>query len=404
MCKSPKKGDSLAYALVMNFTFLSPVSDLVLAHNELLSTQALGRKLRIHSAQHGMPDLDGVKIALIGVLENRNDINYIGEEFQLHEIRKSLYELFPGSWTVAVADLGDISKGESVEDTYFALKTAITELVKKNIIPIIIGGTQDLTYANYRAYDDIVPMVNIVNVDSKFDLGDSAKPIKNNSFVGKIILEEPYNLFNYATIGYQTYFNSQEEIDLMDKLYFEAYRLGQISKDVTVVEPVLRDANLVSVDLGAIKSSELSLNQKYSPNGLDGKEICAIARYAGISNKVSSFGIYEYKPSKDDEITSRLVAQMIWYFIEGYNFRVKDDDFSDESNYQKFIALVEEQELVFYKSNKTGRWWIEIPFLAEVNNKLKRHTLLPCTHQDYKDACNNVVPDRWYKAFQKNCV
>tara|TARA_R110002050_G_scaffold184989_1_gene318760 strand:- start:15597 stop:16763 length:1167 start_codon:yes stop_codon:yes gene_type:complete len=388
----------------MNFNFLSPVSDLVLAHNELLSSQALGRKLRIHSTQNGIPDLENVDIAILGVLENRNDVNYIGEEFQLNEIRKSFYGLFPGSWNTTIADLGDINKGESVEDTYFALKEAISILVKRNIIPIILGGTQDLTYANYRAYDNLIPMVNIVNVDCQFNLGDSAKPIKNNSFVGKIILDEPYNLFNYATIGYQTYFNSQEEIDLMDHLYFESYRLGQVSKNITIVEPVLRDANIVSIDLSSVKGAEVSLNQKYSPNGLDGKEICAIARYAGISNKVSSFGIYEYKPSKDDEITSMLVSQILWYFVEGVNYRVHDDDFSDEKYYQKFIVLIDLEELVFYKSNKTGRWWIEIPFLAEVNNKLKRHTLLPCMHQDYLDACNNKVPDRWYKAFQKNSI
>ncbi|AUS05785.1 formimidoylglutamase [Pseudotamlana carrageenivorans] len=388
----------------MNFNFLSPVSDLVLAHSELLSTQALGRKLKIHSAQLGIPDLKDVNIAIIGVLENRNDINYIGEEFQLNEIRKAFYSLFPGSWNTTVADLGDIHKGETVEDTYFAVKEAISVLVQKKIIPVILGGSQDLTYANYRAYDDLIPMVNIVNVDAQFNLGDSTKPIKNNSFVGKIILDEPYNLFNYATIGYQTYFNAREELDLMDSLYFESYRLGEVSHDITSVEPALRDANIVSIDLNVIKGSELGLNQRYSPNGLDGKEICAIARYAGISNKVSSFGIYEYKPSKDDDMTSLLIAQMLWYFIEGVNYRVLDDDFSDENNYQKFTTLIEEEDLVFYKSNKTGRWWIEIPFLSEVNNKLKRHTLLPCTHQDYKDACNNIIPERWYKAFQKNCV
>lgn len=388
----------------MNFNFLSPVSDSVLAHNELLSAQALGRKLKIHSAQYGIPDLEGVNVAILGVLENRNDVNYIGEEFQLNEIRKSFYGLFPGSWNTTIADLGDINRGESVEDTYFALKEAITILVKKNIIPLILGGSQDLTYANYRAYDALIPMVNIVNVDAQFNLGDSSKPIKNNSFVGKIILDQPYNLFNYATIGYQTYFNSQEEIDLMDNLYFESYRLGAISNDVTIVEPVLRDANIVSIDLTSVKGSEVSLKQKYSPNGLDGKEICAIARYAGISNKVSSFGVYEYKPSKDDELTSMLVAQILWYFVEGVNYRVKDDDFSDDRNYQKYITLVESEELIFYKSNKTGRWWIEIPFLSEINNKLKRHTLLPCMHQDYVDACNNKVPDRWYKALQKNSV
>tara|TARA_R110002049_G_scaffold5204_1_gene36532 strand:+ start:10911 stop:12077 length:1167 start_codon:yes stop_codon:yes gene_type:complete len=388
----------------MNFNFLSPVPDTVLAHNELLSSQVLGRKLRIHSKQNGIPDLDDVDIAIIGVLENRNDVNYIGENFELSEVRKSFYALFPGSWNTTLADLGDINKGESVEDTYFALKETINILVKKSIIPIILGGTQDLTYANYRAYDTLMPMVNLVNVDCKFDLGDSQKPIKNTSFVGKIILEEPFNLFNYATIGYQTYFNSQEEIDLMNKLYFESYRLGQISKDITIVEPVLRDANIVSIDLSSVKSAEVSLRQKFSPNGIDGKEICAIARYAGISNKVSSFGIYEYNPSKDDALTSMLMAQMIWYFIEGVNCRVNDDDFSNEANYQKFITLVDSQELIFYKSVKTGRWWVEIPFLSEVNNKLKRHTLLPCMHQDYIDACNDNIPERWYKAFQKNSL
>ena len=247
-------------------------------------------------------------------------------------------------------------------------------------------------------------MVNIVNVDSNFDLGDSAKPIKNNSFLGKVILEQPYNLFNYSTLGYQTYFNSQEEIDLMDKLYFEAYRLGEISNNIQLVEPVMRDANVVSIDLKSIRSAEVSMKQKYSPNGFDGKEICAISRYAGISNKVSSFGIYEYKPSKDDDATSMLVAQMIWYFIEGVNCRVKDDNFKNDTSYQKFIVLVDDEELIFFKSNKTGRWWIEIPFLPNVSNKLKRHTLLPCMHDDYNAACNGKIPERWYKAFKKNCV
>lgn len=388
----------------MNFNFLSPVQDLVLAHNELLSTQVLGRKLKIHSQQNGIPDLDGVKIAIVGVLENRNDINYIGEELNLSEIRKSLYALFPGNWHTTIADLGDIKKGESVEDTYYALQTTIAILIEKNIIPLIIGGSQDLTYANYRAYDNLGPMVNIVNVDSNFDLGDSAKPIKNNSYLGKVILEQPYNLFNYSTIGYQTYFNSQEEIDLMDKLYFESYRLGEISKNIALAEPVMRDANIVSLDLKSIRSAEVSTKQKYSPNGFDGKEICAISRYAGISNKVSSFGIYEYKPSKDDDATSMLIAQIIWYFIEGVNCRVNDDNFQDENNYQKFIVLVEDEELTFFKSNKTGRWWIEIPFLPNVNNKLKRHTLLPCMHDDYNAACSGKIPERWYKAFKKNCI
>tara|TARA_Y100000815_G_scaffold268741_1_gene290298 strand:+ start:297 stop:1463 length:1167 start_codon:yes stop_codon:yes gene_type:complete len=386
----------------MNFSFLTPVSDAVLAHNELIAQQALGKKIKIHSRQNGIPDLDDVQIAIIGVKENRNDVNYIGADVNFDSIRVTLYTLFPGNWHTTIADLGDIEPGETVEDTYYAIRTAITVLVEKNIIPVVLGGSQDLTYANYRAYDNILPMVNIVSVDTNFDLGDANLPIKNNSYVGKIIVEQPYNLFNYATIGYQTYFNSQEELDLIEKLYFEAHRLGEISGDINKVEPLMRDAHIVSVDLKSIRSAEVSENQKYSPNGFTGKEICAISRYAGISNKVSSFGIYEYLSSQKDNSTSMLISQMIWYFIEGVNCRVKDDDFTNENYYQKYNVLVEDYELIFYKSLKTGRWWIEIPFLPDVNNKLKKHTLLPCMHSDYVFATQGEIPERWYKAFRKN--
>ncbi|NRD19494.1 formimidoylglutamase [Winogradskyella eckloniae] len=386
----------------MNFNFLTPVSDAVLAHNELTAQQSLGKKIKVHSRQNGIPDLEGVQLSIIGVKENRNDVNYIGAKIDFDSIRKTLYTLFPGNWYTTIADLGDIEPGETVEDTYFAIRTAIAVLVEKDIIPIVLGGSQDLTYANYRAYDALLPMVNIASIDTNFDLGDASLPIKNNSYVGKIIVEEPYNLFNYATLGYQTYFNSQEEIDLIEKLYFEAYRLGEISGDINKVEPLLRDAHIVSVDLKSVRAAEVSDNQKYSPNGFSGKEICAISRYAGISNKVSSFGIYEYHGSKNDSATSMLVAQMIWYFVEGVNCRVNDDAFNNETYYQKYNVLVEEDELIFYKSLKTGRWWIEIPFLPNVNNKLKKHTLLPCMHSDYVLATQGEIPERWFKAYRKN--
>lgn len=388
----------------MNFNFLSPVSDSVLAHNELLSEQALGRKMKIHSIQNGIPNLEGVSLAIVGVKENRNDVNYMGEELNFDTIRTSLYALFPGNWNSTIADLGDIPAGSTIEDTYYALRTLISVLIENKVIPIIIGGSQDLTYANYRAYDTMSPMVNVVNVDSNFDLGDASVEMKNNSFLGKIILEQPYNLFNYSVLGYQTYFNSQEEIDLMEKLYFEAYRLGDVTHAINLVEPVMRDAHIVTMDLKSVRAAEVGAKQKFSPNGFNGKEICAIARYAGISNKVSSFGIYEFKFTHELDATPMLISQMIWYFVEGFNCRVNDDDFSNVNNHQKYNVLIENDELIFYKSLKTGRWWIEIPFLPNVNNKLKKHTLLPCTHEDYKEASHGKIPERWYKAYKKNSL
>ena len=382
--------------------FLTPVSKAVLAHREVLPNGVLGKNIAVYGNEGELPELKNVKFAILGVKENRNDIDFIGEELSFDAIRKSFYSLYPGNWSYDIIDIGDIEKGNSVQDSHFAMKTVMEELLKKGITPLLLCGSQDLAYSQYRSYDSLGNMVNIANIDSRFDLGDADQPITNKSFVGKIIVDKPYSLFNYSNIGYQSYFNSPEEINLMEKLYFDGYRLGEVTADIKLVEPILRDADMVFLDIGTIKSADLSYKNSESPNGFDGREICAIARYAGISNKVTSFGVYELKDFENSKSAAMLIAQVFWYFVEGFNFRVSDDEFSDEKHYITYKVPIEDEVLIFKKSNKTGRWWIELPFFSNVNNKLKRETLLPCTYGDYLSACDQEIPERWMKARRKN--
>lgn len=382
----------------MVFDFLQPVTDSFIDFKETLSNQALGRKVLFHTANN-FPDLDEVAIAIICVNENRGKgVENNANEFDT--FRKSFYSLFPGNWNVSIADLGNIQYGETIEDTYFLVKTINEDLLRKNILPIIIGGSQDLTYALYRAYDNLDQMINLVAIDSQFDFAKENVEL-NKSFLTKIIVDEPNNLFNFSNIGYQTYYNSQEEIDLIEKLYFDAYRLGEVSNKIAIAEPVFRDADVVSVDMSSVQSSFSGNYLNFNPNGFNGKEICTLARYSGISDKVSSFGVFDFNDTVNESI---LIAQMVWYFIEGFCFRSKEYPFGTKEKYLKYIVLVEEEELIFFKSNKTDRWWIEIPFLDNKNNKLKRNTLLPCTHDDYLAACEQEIPNRWWKAYRRNLL
>jgi formiminoglutamase len=384
----------------MNQDFLTPVEEAVLAHLALQPSLCMGNTIRVYSEEEGFPDLENVQIAIFGVQEDRNSEGNYGCGKNLHFIRTKLYQLFPGNWQIEIADLGNVLKGNSVTDTYYAVSEIISDLLKKNIIPIIIGGGQDITYINYRAYDSLEQTVNVTAVDSRFDLGDLDSELTSQSYLSKIIMQEPSNLFNYSNVGYQTYFNSQEEIQLLDNLFFDTYRLGK-AKELENIEPAFRNADIVSIDIGAVRQSEAPANNNASPNGFYGEEICAISRYAGISDKVSSFGIYEYNSQYDNNHqTANLIAQMIWYFIEGVNSRVKDYPFSGKENYQKFTVILEDDDpLVFYKSNKTGRWWIEINILSD--NKNKRHALVPCTYKDYQEATRQIIPERWYNAMRK---
>lgn len=382
----------------MAFDFLEPVEESVLDFVKNLNSQTLGKKTVFHTHED-FPDLNKIKIAIIGVLDNRGSNSH--ESVELSFIRKEFYSLYPGNWHSIIADLGDIPQGNTQEDTYYAVSKIVSELIKKQIVPIVIGGSQDLTYAMYRSYDNLDQMVNLVTIDNKFDFGKDEERNTSDSYLSKIIINEPTNLFNFSNLGFQTYYNSQEEIDLIEKLYFDAYRLGEVSTNLSLAEPVFRDGDIVSVDLTSIKSADSGNFVTFTPNGFNGKEICALSRYAGLSDKVSSFGIFNHNNLKNESV---LIAQIVWYFLEGYNFRSLEYPNLNQNVFLKYIVPVDDIELIFFKSPKTERWWIEIPFISNVNNKLKKNTLLPCTHEDYLRACDQEIPERWWKAQRKNLI
>ena len=379
----------------MMFEYLQPVSENIQKYVESLSNQSLGKKVVMHT-DTDYPNLENISLAIICVNENRG-ADLENEDYDFDNFRRNFYSLFPGNWNKGIADLGDVLVGNQTSDTYFVLKTICAELIKLKIIPLVVGGSQDLTYALYRAFDNLDQMVNLVAIDNKFDFAKEEK-LQSDSYLSRIIIEEPNNLYNFSSVGYQTYYTSQEEIDLIDKLFFDAYRLGEIIKNPAIVEPIFRDADIISLDLKAIRSADLGNESEFYPNGFDGREICSLARYAGISDKVSVFGIFNQFYSKNE---NHLIAQLLWYFIEGYHFRTYEYPFEEKTNYNKYIVLADDEELVFYKSNRSERWWIEINYNS-IYNKTTKKSLLPCTHDDYLAACDAEIPERWWKAHKKS--
>jgi arginase family enzyme len=370
-------------------------------------TSQLGSKIEYFS--NDFPSLeDKTDIALIGVQEDRNSVNNSGCALGPDYVREKLYLLNEGNYNTKIADLGNIRPGATVTDTYIALKTVVNELVKKDIIPVILGGGQDLTYSQYLAYETLERKVDLVIVDPKFDLEDDdmdadSIATTSESYLNKIFLHEPNYLFNYSNLGYQTYYTSQDSLRVMDKLYFDVHRLGELTGNIPVAEPIIRNATMVSFDVGAIRSADAAGNANANPNGFYGSEACQIARYAGFNDKLSSIGFYEFNPAYDNNgQTALLLAQMIWYFIDGVYNRKRDFPLSPKSQYLIYKTSLkhEEHELVFVKSKKSDRWWMQVPYPAG-GSKNERFHLVPCQYDDYKTAVSGEMPDLWWRTFQK---
>ena len=370
-----------------------------------LSQKSFGNIIQKYTNLDFFPNLDGISLAIIGIEEERATFNNKGCGQGVGAIRNYFYKLFPGSYNAQIADLGNIQLGHGIKDTYYALTAVCSELLDQKIIPIIIGGSQDLTYANYRAYEDLGQIINIVSVDNQFDLGENDEELHARSYLSKIILHQPNFLFNYTNLGYQTYFVDQDAIKLMNNLYFDTYRLGNVRANMQNVEPMVRNADMMSIDISAIRQTDAPGNNNTTPNGFLGEEMCQITRYAGLSDKLSSIGFYEYNPKYDNNgQTAHLIAQMIWYFIDGYYNRMQDFPIDKQSNeYNKFMVKLSNQreELIFFKSKKSNRWWMEVECAATVKAKYERHYLVPCSYEDYEQALEDDIPDRWLQAYQK---
>jgi formiminoglutamase len=369
-------------------------------------TSHLGTKIQCFSENFPEVDKANFDLAIIGVLDDRCAVDNPGCGLGPDYIREKLYRLNEGAYHTKIADLGNIIPGAMVTDTYFALKTVVEELIKKDIIPLVIGGGQDLTYAQYMGYENTEQKVDLVVIDPRFDLEDDAcegRVTSSVSYLNKIFLHEPNYLFNFSNLAYQTYFTNQESLRVMDKLYFDVHRLGELSGNIQSAEPIIRNATMISFDIGAVRASDAPGNSNSSPNGLYGEEACQLCRYAGFNDKLSSIGFYEFNPAFDNNgQTASLLSQMIWYFIDGYYNRKKDFPLNPKSQYfiYKTSLKHDDQEVIFVKSKKSDRWWMQVPYPSG-GSKNERFHLVPCKYDDYQMAVSGEMPDLWWRTYQK---
>lgn len=380
--------------------FLTPLSNRFSSSSEW-KKNSFGSTIKQYSNEINLFEFD---IAVIGVLEGRGADYRVDFKEASKKVREEFYALYSHFPKLRIIDLGDVLPGENVTDSYFALSSIIKELVKKEVVPIVIGGSQDLTYASYLAYEDLEQSVNIVTIDPKIDIGIVEDEVSESNYINHILMHQPNYLFNYSSVGYQSYYVNDELISLMDKLNFDAYRLGVVKSNLEDIEPIVRNADLVSFDVSSIKASVAPGSFLSSPNGFDGEDACRISRYAGLSDKLSMFGLFNFFPQQDVYgITAKLLAQMIWYFIDGFNNRLGDYPVASKDSYVKYHVAIEKEglDLLFYKSPKSGRWWIEVPYPQNGSSKHLRHMVMPCSYEDYLKASEGELPERWWQAYQK---
>ncbi|MCW3126722.1 MAG: hypothetical protein JWO03_2380 [Bacteroidetes bacterium] len=385
----------------MFYEFLIPLDQEKVLGDTPYRTAHIGSSITFYE---GKPiDIESFDLAIISISENRGHPENRGVEDGHANIRRELYKLYTPATErpFNIIDLGEIKLGANLKDSYFGLASVILQLLTSKVIPIIIGGTHDMTFGQYLGYQELYTLINMVVIDERIDMNEPVDEMDASSYLMPLLSHSPNYLFNYSHLGYQTYLNDYKAVAMLESLNFDCTRLGMVRQHIEEVEPILRDADMLSIDISAIRMADAPGHVNASPNGFTGEELCQITRYAGLSDKLTSISISEYNPHYDNHNqTSQLIAQMIWYFIEGYYNR-KGDMPANMDKFLKFTVKFEQHdhELIFWKSKVTERWWMELPYGDK--KKYARHQMVPCSFSDYEMACKDELPDRWMKVYNK---
>ncbi len=368
--------------------FLEPISVDVVTGDNGFNDGQLAKHIAMYESE--LPDITTADIVLVGIAESRGngvaDVTRSAPDC----IRKQFYQLNYWHKDVHIADIGNIKTGASLADSYAAVKTVLAELLRMNKTVVLLGGSHDITLAQYYAYKELQQLVEATGIDASIDLKGESQ-VRSENFLMEMLTSEPNLVRHYNHIGFQSYFVHPRMLETMDKLRFDCYRLGVAKENMEEMEPVLRNTNLLSFDISAIKYGD-SPASRMSPNGFTGEEACMLTRYAGMSNTISSFGMYGYLPQLDvNDLSAKQVAQMMWYFIDGKSRSKQEAPIEDRNNFNEYHSTFTEVETVFLQSKKTGRWWMQLP-----NKKF-----IACSYNDYVIASQNEIPERWLRAQER---
>jgi arginase family enzyme len=370
--------------------FLEPLNLAMLSNDQLYHEGQIGKNIAVYEDE--FPDLRKVDIVLVGCAEQRGaGKNNAFDTNPADAVRRQFYQLYQWHEDVVIADIGNIRIGSSVQDTYAAVKTVVRELISFKKTVLLVGGSHDLTLAQYEAYTANKQIVELCSVDALIDLNINS-PLRSDNFLMEMLTGEPNYIHHYNHIGFQSYYVHPHMLETMDKLRFDCYRVGTVKENIEEMEPVIRNCRLFSLDLSAIAHA-WAPGSAVSPNGFNGEEACQLMRYAGLSLHTNSIGIYGYNPMADpDDLTAKQISHMIWYLVDGRNRGKREAALDQKDHFNEYHTAFAEVSTTFLQSKKTGRWWMQLP----------DSQFIACSYRDYLQASGNEIPERWLRAQERS--
>lgn len=290
-------------------------------------------------------------------------------------VRRLLYRLSALDFEVPVCDLGDLVSGRSIQDSHYAIQEVLSLCHYKNAVPLIIGGSADFAYSLFSALNFHYKEISYTQITNKVSLSGEGEEISEKNYLHRIFSTKNFSLKNFHLLGYQKHLNEEDSVKLIREVDFDIVRLAEMMNGTAGTEPFFRRADLVTLDCNAVESFSEPFSVQPQVNGLNRREVCAYMKEMGLSEKLKSAGIFNFDFETGSLLNNQLLAQMVWYFIEGVNIQRSHPK---ERHYETFYVMVDDSDYTFKRDTFSGLWYF--------GSDDKVENCISCSAEDYENA------------------
>lgn len=285
----------------------------------------------------------------------------IGANEDGQELRKCLNGFKNHFNNIKLFDLGKLKSNDARN-----VESIIKYFETHNVVGVFVG----------LSIDEISKVASLMNL--------SVLQIANN--INSFTDSSTFITSNY--VAYQRHLCELDDIHEIESQLFNSMSLGRLRTHLHLNEPVLRSAEILYINLNALKASDISEVNDTLPTGLNAEELCQLSKFAGTANHLKAVFFDTSNISNHHKSVSDNIAASIWYLSEGLNMKISDHP-TESKDFAVFLVNVttSDDEMEFISHNLSNRMWLK----RESNGVVK---YLACSYDEYQACINDEIPDR----------
>ncbi len=210
-------------------------------------------------------------------------------------------------------EINDKVKIHTTNETKFDdVEKRVSEIIKKNKFPVILGGEHTVTVPTVKAIAEKYGDLSVLQIDAHADLRDEFEGKKySHACVMRRVRE-----ITKKTVQVGIRSMSKEENDYIEKENIEEYIHGTDFDADKIIEQLSENV-YITIDLDGFDPSKVPAVGTPQPGGLHWKEVTELLRKVAGKKNIVGFDVVELAPIEGQVASDFLAAKLVYRMI-GY--------------------------------------------------------------------------------------